>query len=223
MVTWSKEQKRGEMIYQSTHPLIKTLVNRLRDISIDALRFRHLVKEITRFLIYEAFEDMPLQSHKIDTWQGKRAFDFPDEEAFVFVTILRAGMPMLEGANELFTGVGSGFLAMKRDEETKKSRLYYDRVPPCEGKIVVLMDVMVATGGSLSDAITLLKTKKPAKIVSLNIIAAPEGLEMLRQKHPDVKIHIAQIDERLNADKFILPGLGDAGDRSYNTLKEEEA
>ncbi len=223
MVKWSKKEKRLPMITESTHPLVSSLVNGLRDTRIDALRFRHMVAQITSLLIYEAFTNMPTLTRKIDTWQGRRAFDFLDEEAFVFVTILRAGLPMLEGANRLFPDVGSGFLAMKRDEHTKKSRLYYDRVPSCEGKIVVLLDVMVATGGSLSDAIDLLKSKKPASVMSLNIIGAPEGLARVERRHPDVAIHIARIDERLNADKFILPGLGDAGDRSYNTLKEEES
>lgn len=208
-------------IHQSTHPLVKSLVDHLRDSQIDALRFRHLVMEITRLLAYEALYEAPLRTQTIQTWQGPYEARLIDEEKLLFATILRAGMPMLEGLNQLFTHVPSGFLAMKRDEETKKSILYYDRIPACEGRTVLLADVMVATGGSLSDAIDLIKTKKPGRIVTLNIIGAPEGLESVTRKHPDVDIFIAQIDERLDADKFILPGLGDAGDRSYNTSKKD--
>ena len=207
------------MIYESSHPLIKTLVNHLRDTKSDALRFRHTVMDISRFLVYEAFEDLNTKQKEIDTWRGKDKGSFIDEENLLFVTILRAGMPMLEGVNELFPDVSSGFLAMKRDEITKKSVLYYDRVPECKGKTVILLDVMVATGGSLSQAIDLIKNRDPEKIISLNIISSPQGLEKITQKHPDVDIFIAQIDKALDANKFIIPGLGDAGDRSYNTPK----
>ena len=206
------------MIHEITHPLLKTLVNHLRDIKTDALRFRHTVMDISRFLVYEAFRDLDMEQKEVDTWIGKYKGSFIDEENLLFVTILRAGMPMLDGVNELFPDVSSGFLAMKRDEESKKSVLYYDRVPECKDQTVILLDVMVATGGSLSDAIDLIKRREPKRIITLNIIASREGLENVSQKHPDVDIFVAQIDEELNSDKFIIPGLGDAGDRSYNTL-----
>ena len=206
------------MIHEITHPLLKTLVNHLRDIKTDALRFRHTVMDISRFLVYEAFRDLDMEQKEVDTWIGKYKGSFIDEENLLFVTILRAGMPMLDGVNELFPDVSSGFLAMKRDEESKKSVLYYDRVPKCKDQTVILLDVMVATGGSLSDAIDLIKRREPKRIITLNIIASREGLENVSQKHPDVDIFVAQIDEELNSDKFIIPGLGDAGDRSYNTL-----
>ncbi len=111
----------------------------------------------------------------------------------------------------------SGFLAMKRDENTHQSVLYYDRIPECKDKTVILVDPMVATGGSLCDAISVIKSKSPKKIISLNIIGSPEGMAILEQKHPDIDIYIAQIDDALNENMFIIPGLGDAGDRSYNT------
>jgi len=205
------------MIYESTSPLVKTLVNHLRDIKIDALQFRHIVMEISRLLVYEAFYDMGMTHKEITIWRGKYTGDFINEEDLLFVTILRAGMPMLEGVNMLFSDVSSGFLAMKRDEETKKSILYYDRIPECKHKIVILLDVMIATGGSLSDAIDLITKRGAQKILSLNILGSPEGLKKVIQKHPNVDIFIAQIDQMLNDDKFIIPGLGDAGDRSYNT------
>ncbi|RRS30138.1 MAG: uracil phosphoribosyltransferase [Epsilonproteobacteria bacterium (ex Lamellibrachia satsuma)] len=206
------------MIHELSNPVIKTLVNHLREIKTDALRFRHIVQELARLLAYKALKNEPLVSHSITTWQGEHSFDFIQEEDLLFVTILRAGLPMIEALTALFPKASSGFLAMKRDEQTHQSVLYYDRVPSsCEGKTVIIVDPMVATGGSLSDAIALMKTRSPEKIISLNIIGAPEGLEIIKQKHPDVELYIAQIDKKLNENKFIIPGLGDAGDRSYNT------
>ena len=140
------------------------------------------------------------------------------EEDLIFVTILRAGLPMIESVTALFPKASSGLLAMKRDEKTHQSILYYDRIPGCKDKTVIIVDPMVATGGSLCDAITVIKAKLPKKIISLNIIGAPEGLAILEQKHPDIEMYIAQVDKKLNEQMFIIPGLGDAGDRAYNTL-----
>jgi len=206
------------MIHELKNPVVKTLLNHLRNINIDALRFRHIVHELSHHLIYEAFANMPLEEKSIDTWQGEDSFGFIREKDLLFVTILRAGLPMIESVTAIFPEASSGFLAMKRDEKTHQSVLYYDRVPAsCEGKTVIIVDPMVATGGSLCDAIALMKSRSPERIISLNLIGAPEGLDIIQQKHPDIKLYIAQIDEKLNDNKFILPGLGDAGDRSYNT------
>ena len=205
------------MIHKLSNPVIKTLVNHLRETQTDALRFRHIVQELARLLAYEALNDEALEDQMITTWQGEQRFDFIKEEDLLFVTILRAGLPMIESVTALFPKASSGFLAIKRDEKTHQSVLYYDRIPECEGKTVIIVDPMVATGGSLCDAIAVIKTKSPKRIISLNIIGSPEGLAVLEKKHPDVEIHIAQIDEKLNEQMFIMPGLGDAGDRSYNT------
>ena len=107
---------------------------------------------------------------------------------------------------------------MKRDETTHKSVLYYDRLPECKGKTILLVDPMVATGGSMVDALNLISSREPSRIITLNIIGSPEGLEVVNSAYPDVDIYISQIDEKLNDDKYIIPGLGDAGDRSYNTI-----
>ena len=160
---------------------------------------------------------MTVEEQMITTWQGEQRFDFIKEEDLIFVTILRAGLPMIESITALFPKASSGFLAMKRDEKTHQSVLYYDRIPQCEGKTVIIVDPMVATGGSLCDAIAVIKSKSPKKIISLNIIGSPEGLAVLEQKHPDIEMYIAQVDEKLNGNMFIYPGLGDAGDRAYNT------
>jgi len=207
------------MVYELSHPIVKTLVNHLRETKTDALRFRHIVHELARFLVYEALKSEPLYPKDISTWRGKQNFDFILEENLLFVTVLRAGLPMIESLTALFPEASSGFLAMKRDESTHQSVLYYDRIPECKNKTVIIVDPMIATGGSLCDAISVIKEKSPKNILSLNIIGAPEGLEILKQKHPNVDIYIAQIDTKLNENMFIIPGLGDAGDRSYNTKK----
>ena len=207
------------MIHELSNPVIKTLVNHLRETQTDALRFRHIVQELSNLLAYEALKTQILEEQTITTWQGENKFEFIKEDDLVFVTILRAGLPMIEATTALFPKASSGFLAMKRDENTHQSILYYDRVPACEGKTVIIVDPMVATGGSLTDAISVIKAKSPKKVISLNIIGSPEGLSILEQKHPDVDIYIATIDDKLNENKFIIPGLGDAGDRSYNTEK----
>lgn len=207
------------MIHELSNPVIKTLVNHLRETQTDALRFRHIVQELSRLLAYEALETHIPEEQTITTWQGENKFKFIKEENLVFVTILRAGLPMIEATTALFPKASSGFLAMKRDEKTHQSVLYYDRIPECKDKTVVIVDPMVATAGSLCDAISVIKTKSPKKIISLNIIGSPEGMEILEQKHPDIELFIAQIDKKLNENMFIVPGLGDAGDRSYNTIE----
>jgi uracil phosphoribosyltransferase len=205
------------MIYELSNPVAKTLLNHLREKKADALRFRHIVQELSRLLVYEALKNVSLEDQTITTWQGEQKFGFIKEEDIIFVTILRAGLPMIEAVTALFPNALSGFLAMKRDENTHQSILYYDRIPDCKNKTVIIVDPMVATAGSLCDAISLIQTKSPKKIISLNIIGSPEGMTVLGHKHPDVDVFITQIDEKLDEHMFITPGLGDAGDRSYNT------
>ncbi len=206
------------MIYELSNPVTKTLITHLRDQKRDAIRFRHTVAELTHQLVYAALKAFPLKQKEIETWQGACSFGTLDEENIIVVTVLRAGLPMLESALDLLPNCTAGFLAMKRDETTHKSVLYYDRLPDCSAKTVLLVDPMLATGGSMIDALELIKGRNPSKILTLNIIGSPEGVQRVQKAHPDVDIFIAQIDERLNDEKFILPGLGDAGDRSYNTL-----
>jgi uracil phosphoribosyltransferase len=207
------------MIHELSNPVVKTLVNHLRETQTDALRFRHIAQELARLLVYEALKTEALEYQTITTWQGEKTFGFIKEEDLIFVTILRAGLPMIESVTALFPKASSGFLAMKRDEKTHQSVLYYDRIPECKGKTVIIVDPMVATAGSLCDAISVIQAKSPKNIISLNIIGSPEGMAILEQKHPDIEVFIAQIDEKLNENMYIIPGLGDAGDRSYNTEK----
>ncbi|MEA1990187.1 MAG: uracil phosphoribosyltransferase [Pseudomonadota bacterium] len=205
------------MIHQLQHPLVKDLVNRLRSNSTDALEFKSLVAELSRLLAYNALSDIPFTTKNINTWRGEASYQFIEQDKLVLVPILRAGIPMLTGLTTLFSNSPNGFLAMRRDEQTHQAKTYYDRLPDCTGKTVVLLDPMVATGGSLNDAIMLIKHKQPKNIISLNIIGSIKGVKMIESQHPDVELYIAQIDEKLDSNMFIQPGLGDAGDRAFNT------
>lgn len=205
------------MIYELSNPVTKTLVTHLRDQRRDAIRFRHTVAELTKQLVYEALKDFELIEKEIIPWQGDGHFSTIDEENIVVVTVLRAGMPMLDSVMELLPNAIAGFLAMKRNEVTHESKLYYDRLPDCKNKTILLVDPMIATGGSMVDALKLIKSREPKKIITLNIIGSPEGLEVVNSTYPEIDIYIAQIDEKLDENKYIIPGLGDAGDRAYNT------
>ena len=207
------------MIYELKNSVTKTLISYLRDSSTNALVFRHTITELSKQLIFEALKDIPLIKKDIVTWRGRDSFDSIDESNLLVVTVLRAGLPMLDSVVDTLPNITAGFLAMKRDESTHKSVLYYDRVPDCEGKIVIIVDPMLATGGSMCDAIDVISKKKPSKIMLLNIIGSPEGIELIESRYPNIDIYITQIDKYLNQDKFIIPGLGDAGDRSYNTVE----
>ncbi len=205
------------MIHEVSSNLIKTLVSILRSTQTDALRFRHTVGEITKHLLNSVLDEEVLLNTPVQTWQGEEVFEMISQERLMVVSVLRAAMPMQESVMQTLPDIEAGFLAMKRDERTHKSKLYYDRLGDCHGKHVLIVDVMLATGGSLIDAIEVVKGKGAKKISSLNIIGSPEGLEEVQSRYPEVNIHIAQIDEKLNENKYIIPGLGDAGDREYNT------
>lgn len=205
------------MIIESKNIVIKHLVNRLRDIRTGSFEFRTTIEEISRILLSEALDDAPTITVNIDTWQGDLDVQVIEEQALVFVPILRAGEPMLTGILKSLPNARSGFLAMKRDEETAESLVFYENMPNLKGKTVVLLDPMVATGGSLNDAIALVKAKSPERIISLNILGAQEGVDIVRAAHEDIDMYIAQIDPRLDENKYIRPGLGDAGDRAFHT------
>lgn len=196
----------------STH-----FVNTLRDEQTGALAFRQTIKNLTLLLADAALKPSDLHPQTLSTWLGEKDFEQIEESDLMIVTVMRAGLPMLEAMMDFFPEAQAGFLAIKRDETTHQSKLYYDRVPECRGKHIILVDPMVATGGSLIDAMEILKDRGASKISSLHIIGAPEGLNRVISTYPDLELFIAQIDEELNDDKYIFPGLGDAGDRAYNT------
>lgn len=204
-------------IKEVKHPIAKSLLTKLRDINTTPYLFRKYLGEIGRILLFEALKEEKLIEKEVDIWIGKEKFPVIEEEKFVFIPILRAGLPMLDGVFEVMNNAKAGFLALKRNEETLESILYYDRVPPLEGKTAIILDPMVATGGSLDYAISVVKRKNPERIISLNIVGAPEGVSKISQKHPDVSVYIVSIDKKLNDKGYIIPGLGDAGDRAFNT------
>ena len=206
-----------ENIFEVKHPILKSLVTELRNIKTESYVFRKTLNEIARILFIEALKNEKLTEKEVEIWIGTGKFPTLIEEKYVFIPILRAGLPMLGGLFEVLKNAQAGFLALKRNEETLESVLYYDRVPPLEGKTAILLDPMVATGGSLDYAIKVVKEKNPERIISLNVVGAPEGLSKISKNHPDIKLYIAQIDEGLNDKGYIIPGIGDAGDRAFNT------
>jgi uracil phosphoribosyltransferase len=206
------------MVRKINNSLIQNYISKIRNIDLDSFLFRKYIGEIAQILAMKALENEEMIIKKTPTWIGEQEFPFMDEEKYVFIPILRAALPMLDGILDMLPNSKAGFLALKRDEETFESKLFYDRVPDLNGKVAILLDPMVATGGSLNYAIEIIKKKNPSKIMSFNVIGSPEGLDYVSKKHPDVDIYIAQIDKELNSKKYILPGIGDAGDRAYNTL-----
>ena len=205
------------MYKESSNVVVKHLVNRLRDVRTASNEFRMTIEEISRIIAAEALSDFETVSQNINTWQGSLDVQMIEVQKLVLVPILRAGEPMLTGILKTLPYARSGFLAMKRDEETSLSKLFYENIPNLEGRTVLLLDPMVATGGSLIDGIDFLKGKNPKGIISLNVLGSPEGIKKVQEAHPDVDIYIAQIDERLDENNYIRPGLGDAGDRAFNT------
>lgn len=200
-----------------SHPLLRHLVSRLRDQRLNSLAFRQTVGDIARYMVYEALQNSDLIQITVPALEDDLQVDVLDEKNMVIIPILRAALPMVEAILPLFPDATGGFLAMKRDEETFESKLYYDRLPNLSGKKVILCDPMFATGGSLSDAIDAIKDKGATDISFLNIIASVKGIEFIQKRHPDVKLFIAQVDEKV-VNGFLVPGIGDAGDRAYNTL-----
>ena len=200
------------------HPLIEHKLSILRDKNTGTKEFRELIKEISIILCYEAMHDAQLETVEIATPLETIQTGKLNEENFAFVPILRAGMGMLEGVITVIPNAKIGHIGMYRDEKTFAPVNYFFKVPKdIEKREVFLLDPMLATGGSAIDAIELLKSKGVKKIKFLCIIAAPEGIQKVEEKYSDVPIYCACIDRCLNEHKYIMPGLGDAGDRIFGT------
>lgn len=205
-------------VVELNHPLIEHKLAILRDKNTGTKEFRELIKEIGMFLCYEAMSDVKLEEVTVETPITTLKTGKLNEDNYAFVPILRAGMGMLDGVISVIPNAKIGHVGMYRDEKTFKPVNYFFKVPNgIENREVIILDPMLATGGSAIDAIELLKSKGVKKIKFLCIIAAPEGLEVVTKEHPDVKIYCACIDEKLNENKYIVPGLGDAGDRIFGT------
>ena len=200
------------------HPLIQHKISLLRDKNTGSKDFRELVSEIAMFMCYEATRDLPLKEVEIETPVAIAKTKVISGRKVAFVPILRAGLGMVEGMLNLVPAAKIGHIGMYRDPETFEPHEYYCKLPSdITKREVIVLDPMLATGGSAIDAISQLKSKGVQNIKFLCIIAAPEGLEALTKAHPDVQIYAAAKDECLNEHKYIVPGLGDAGDRIFGT------
>ena len=199
------------------HPLIAHKITHLCDVTTNTKEFREIVSEIAMLMGYEAFRDLPTQDVEIQAPLSK--FKSPViTEPIAIVPILRAGLGMVDGILTLFPAAKVGHIGMYRNEETLEPQEYYCKLPVgIDEKVVMLVDPMLATGGSACDAITLLKKRGCKHIKFLAIIGAPEGIEKVHSEHPDVDIYVSTLDRCLNENGYILPGLGDAGDRIFGT------
>ena len=200
------------------HPLIQHKVTLIRDKNTPSKEFRELVSEIAMLMCYEATRDLPLKEIEIETPMTVTKSKVISGRKLAFVPILRAGLGMCDGMLALVPAAKVGHIGMYRDPETHTPHEYYCKLPAdIEERDVILLDPMLATGGSAIDAVNALKKRSPRSIKFVCIIAAPEGIGALSAAHPDVQIYAASRDERLNENKYILPGLGDAGDRIFGT------
>ena len=202
----------------TNHPLIQHKLAILRDKNTGSKDFRTLVSEIAALMCYEATRDLQLEEVEVETPIQKTKAKMISGKTLAFVPILRAGTGMLDGVLSLVPSAKVGHIGMYRDEETALPVPYYCKLPSdIEEREVIVLDPMLATGGSAIDAINQIKTYKPKSIKFMGIIAAPEGLKALTEAHPDVDVYCAALDEKLNEHKYIVPGLGDAGDRIFGT------
>ena len=200
------------------HPLINHKIAILRDERTSMKEFRELIEEITTLMTYESLKDVPTVAKEIKTPLETCTQYIVEDDSVVIVPILRAGLGMVNGVHVLFPLAKVGHIGMYRNEDTLKPQTYYCKLPKdIENKLVMLIDPMLATGGSACDAIQLLKDKGCKNIKFMAIIGAPEGVSKVAEAHPDVKVYVSTLDRCLNENGYILPGLGDAGDRLFGT------
>ena len=202
------------------HPLIRHKIAILRDERTSTKEFRELVEEITTLMTYECFKDVPTVEKEVTTPLETCTQRVVKDNSVAIVPILRAGLGMVNGIHALFPSARVGHIGMYRDEETLQPQSYYCKLPldiDDEDKFVLVVDPMLATGGSACDAIDLLKKRGCKNIKFMAIIGAPEGVSRVAEAHPDVKIYVSTLDRCLNDHGYILPGLGDAGDRLFGT------
>ncbi|MDE6398276.1 MAG: uracil phosphoribosyltransferase [Clostridiales bacterium] len=209
--------KAYKSVHVLDHPLIRHKVAILRDKNTGTKQFRELIEEITTLLTFESFKEVPTQTVVVSTPLEDCEQQMVAGEVAI-VPILRAGLGMVSGVHTLFPTAKVGHIGMYRDEQTLQPQEYYCKLPEgIENMQVILLDPMLATGGSACDAIDLLKKRGCKSIKLMNIIGAPEGAAKVASAHPDVSVYIATLDRCLNENGYILPGLGDAGDRLFGT------
>lgn len=205
------------MYYESTHPLVKHKLTVLRNAVTQHKQFRELVSEITMLLGYESMKNLDIEPLQVETpLAGTIGARLKND--IVIIPILRAGVGMLDGMLNLVPNARVGFMGIYRDHETKEPVTYYEKLPQdLHSPSFFIIDPMLATGGSIISTIDLLKEKGFNDITVIAILSAPEGIKLVEEAHPDVKIYTGSIDECLDENKFIVPGLGDAGDRLFGT------
>ena len=210
--------KEYDNVHILDHPLIRHKVAIIRDKNTTTKQFREVIGEIATLMAFEAFKDVPTQTITVETPLETVEQTVVKENSIAIVPILRAGLGMVDGILTLFPAAKVGHIGMYRNEETLEPQEYYCKLPQgIDEKVVMLVDPMLATGGSACDAIALLKKRGCKHIKFLAIIGAPEGVEKVHSEHPDVEVYVSTLDRQLNENGYILPGLGDAGDRIFGT------
>ncbi|TME14519.1 MAG: uracil phosphoribosyltransferase [Chloroflexi bacterium] len=203
-------------LHVSSHPLVADSVARLRDKETEPEEFRTLARKVISLLLYEATADLSLQRGVVMTPLQEAPAAWVEKEV-VAVPVLRAGLGLLAPVLELLPRVSVGYIGLERDEETALARIYYNKLPRLEGKVPLLLDPMLATGGSGAMALDLIKEAGGVEPRMICVVAAPEGVRVIEERHPEVRIFAAALDEGLNDRAFIVPGLGDFGDRLFGT------
>ena len=210
--------ERYSNVHVLEHPLIRHKLAIIRNKNTDTKQFREIIKELAMLMAYESFKDVPTQDVVVETPLETTTQTVVKENSIAIVPILRAGLGMVDGILTLFPAAKVGHIGLYRDETTLEPQEYYCKLPTnIDEKVVMVVDPMLATGGSAVDAIKMLKKRGCQKIKFMAIIAAPEGVEKVATAHPDVEIYISTLDRCLNDHGYILPGLGDAGDRIFGT------
>ena len=199
------------------HPLVQHKLSLMRDKNTSTMKFRELLKEISMLMGYEVTRDFPLTYEEIETPLQKMNAPKIAGKKVVIAPILRAGLGMVDGLTALIPSARIGHIGMYRDEETCMPVFYYYKMPADKDRMVIVTDPMLATGGSACDAITRLKKDGYTNIRLMCLVASPRGVQAVQEAHPDIDIFLASLDEGLNAKTYILPGLGDAGDRIFGT------
>lgn len=199
------------------HPLVQHKLSIMRRKETSTIKFRTLLKEISMFMGYEVTRDFPVTYEEIETPLMKMNAPKISGKKVVIAPILRAGLGMVDGLLELIPSARVGHIGMYRDEETCKPVFYYYKMPADKDRMVIVTDPMLATGGSACDAITRLKADGYKSIRLMCLVASPQGVKAVNEMHPDVDIFLASLDEGMNDRNYILPGLGDAGDRIFGT------
>ena len=206
-------------VFVMNHPLIQHKLTHLRNKTTGSKEFRELVSEIAMLECYEATRDLPLEDTQIETPMGMATTQVIAGRKLAFVPILRAGLGMVDGVLALVPAAKVGHIGLYRDHETLQPVEYYSKLPSdIKERDVIVLDPMLATGGSAIDAISIIKRSCPKSIKFMCIIAAPEGIKAFTEVHPDVHVYCAAVDEKLNEVGYIVPGLGAAGDRIFGTL-----